>query len=464
MPNALTAKFVEKAKAEPAKRNPEKGVVRTEFPDGHTRGLFLVVQPSGAKSWVFRYRFGVNDEGKPKSCKLMIGPVITSRTYAVEGDIPLGQPHLLAEARTAAQAAKLMVARGIKPGSAKKNSAVPTDSERDLVETHAALFIKIYVTPKYRSPAETIRQFSTTILPVIGSKHIGEVTKADIVKIRDDLLEAGTPIMANRIFATLRKFFNWSVGRGALETTPCAGLSMPSAETSRDRVLSWHEVAALWATVDVLNEPFGSLVRMLLLTAQRRSEVGEMRDNEFDRDRMIWTVPASRAKNGITHILPVTGEIAALIDGVKRVGSDGFVFSTTGKSPVSGFSKMKARLDEALQFNSPWTLHDIRRTVATGMAELGHPPHVVEAILNHKSGTIKGVAAIYNRHDYFEEKSLAVEAWGRFLHDVISNDTARLSYSRLRDRRDFKKAIHSDEDTWRTFIEPMQRPVEKAAA
>jgi integrase len=441
---ALTVKAVESAKADGK---------RCEIADGHTRGLYLVVQPSGLKGWVFRYRF----TDKPR--KLTIGPLLDERKEPVDGPLPLGAPHTLAEARIAAQAARVAVGLGTDPGAAKVEAkkARLADPTSDLVETYAKTFITQHCKPNNRSWAETDRQFKTTILPVIGKKRVREVTKADVVGIRDKLIDAAKPIMANRVFATLRKFFNWLVGRGTLEISPCVGLAMPSAEMSRDRVLSWSELAALWSATANVSEPFGQLIRTLILTLQRREEVGALNDAELERERLIWTIPAERAKNGKAHVVPITGAILAEIDGARRVGKKGIVFSTTGETSVSGFSKTKRRLDEALQFNVPWTFHDIRRTGATGMAELGEPIHVVEAVLNHKSGTIKGVAAVYNRHDYFQEKQRAITAWGRFIADVIANEQVRLAYGRMKDRRPFIEAIHADDDAhWLRYVEGLK--------
>jgi integrase len=452
MSKALTVKSIEAVRA---------GDKRLELPDGHTRGLFLVVQPSGVKSWALRYRFG----GRPR--KLTIGPLLLSRDATIGGPRPLGSPQTLAEARTAAQTAKLAIASGNDPGAAKTAERTsPADPEENLVRKHASRFVEQYCKPKNRSWRETERQFKTTILPVIGAKRIAEVTKVDVVRIRDGLVEAGTPIMANRVFATLRKFFNWLVGRGALEKSPCSGLSMPSAETSRDRVLSWTEVDTLWRETFSLSEPFGALIRTLVLSGQRREEVAGLNDSEIDRARMTWTIPAVRAKNGKTHIVPITDTYVATVDRVKRIGEKGLVFSTTGETPVSGFSKAKARLDELLKFDLSWTLHDLRRTVATGMAELGEPIHVVEAVLNHKSGSIKGVAAVYNRHDYFEEKARAITAWCRFIEDVITDEAVRLAYSLMRDRRALITAIHGDERRWRRYLSILKQltVVREAAA
>lgn len=452
MAKALTVKAVEAFKSDGK---------RLEVADGHTRGLYLVVQPSGAKGWAFRYRF----DNRPR--KLTIGPVLDDRKVPVEGLIPLGAPHTLSEARIAAQSAKLRVGLGSDPGGAKieARKAKPLDPKRDLVETLATTFINQHCKPNNRSWAETERQFKTTILPAVGKKRVGEVSKSDIVGIRDSLLDAGKRIMANRVFATLRKFFNWLVGRGSLEMSPCIGLTMPSAETSRDRVLSWTELAALWDATAGLNEPFGQLVRTLVLTLQRREEVGGLNDAELERERLVWTIPSDRAKNGKAHVVPLTPRVLSEIESVRRVGDKGIVFSTTGETSVSGFSKTKRRLDDNLKFNAPWTFHDLRRTGATGMAELGEPIHVVEAVLNHKSGAIKGVAAVYNRHDYYQEKQRALVAWGRFVENIVTSEAARTAYGRMKDRRPFIEAIHADGDAeWLRYVESLKQTAMAVAA
>lgn len=186
----------------------------------------------------------------------------------------------------------------------------------------------------------------------------------------------------------------------------------PTAEKSRDRVLSDDELRAILQACDRLNEPFGALIKLLALTAQRRDEVGQMTWREVDLDSRVWTIPKERAKNGIAHDVPLSDSAVKVLAGVRRIaGSRGLVFTTTGETPVSGFSKIKKRLDAAVPDAPPWVLHDLRRTAASGMARLGINLSVVEKVLNHISGSFGGVTGIYQRHKFANEKRVALEMW-----------------------------------------------------
>jgi integrase len=153
---------------------------------------------------------------------------------------------------------------------------------------------------------------------------------------------------------------------------------------------------------------------MLLATAQRRGELAEMRWSEIDLEGKIWVIPAERSKNGKPHVVPLSAYVLDILSEVPRFLDCDYVFTTTHKSPVSGFSKMLRRLFEGSQ-TSGWCLHDLRRTAASGMARANVAPHVVEKVLNHISGTISGVAAVYNRYGYDMEKRQALDQWGRYI-------------------------------------------------
>jgi integrase len=225
----------------------------------------------------------------------------------------------------------------------------------------------------------------------------------------------------------------------------------PTKERSRDRALSDDEIRWFWHSCGELGWPFGPIFKLLLLTAQRRDEVGGMRWSELDLDKRIWTLPRQRAKSDRGHELQLSEGAIDILRALPQIAADGrLVFTTTGKTPVSGFGNVKRRLDAAmvkarrrslglpeeerefrnatgLAANEPlpveipeWTLHDLRRTAATGMARLNIPPHVVDKILNHSGGTIRGVAAVYNRFAYLEERRAALEAWGRYVTELIA--------------------------------------------
>ena len=250
------------------------------------------------------------------------------------------------------------------------------------------------------------------------------------------MVDRGSPINANRLLAVLRRMFNWSVERGLVERSPCDKIRAPAAEQARDRILGDDEIRAAWQAFEGVGWPFGSIAQLLILTGARRDEIAEAGWSEIDLQAKSWTVAKERSKNGVAHEIPLSDAAIQIIKSLPRIGGkdDGFVFTTTTRAPVSGWSRAKAQVDKAMlavmqadseSLNPPahWTLHDLRRTAASGMAGIGIPPHVVEAVLNHKSGTIKGVAAVYNRYTYAAEKRAALDAWSRRLGAIVSDKT-----------------------------------------
>ena len=230
----------------------------------------------------------------------------------------------------------------------------------------------------------------------------------------------------------LRTFFGWAGANDFVTADPTAGVRRPAKEAQRDRVLSDCEIAAFWIASDGLGNPFGFLFRLLLLTAQRESEVAGMRWSELNLANKIWTIPGSRAKNGKPHIMHLSALALKTIEALPRIAGQDLLFSRTGGRPASGFSAAKKRLDmrmlkakcdddEAGELPA-WTLHDLRRTATTGMARLGIAPHVADKVLNHSAGTIRGVAAVYNRFEYLDERRIALEAWGRFVERLVGYD------------------------------------------
>jgi len=414
-----------------ALENLQPGPARREVPDGHTRGLFYVLQPSGSASWAYRYRF----VGKPK--KLTLGPY----------------PALdLKASRQMASEAAQTLARGDDPATAKqvakatvrveaKRAAEP---ERDLIEAVVASFIERYAKKQTREKTwrETERILNREIVEPWRGRRLSAIRRADVHDLLDKIVDRGSPILANRALVALRRMCSWAIERGLVEASPCDKVRAPSAETSRDRVLTDDEIRAAWAAFEGVGWPFGPLAQMLLLTGQRLREVGEARWSEIDSAGKTWTIPKERSKNGVAHEVPISEAALRVLDALPRVESGrrpaGFIFTANGHSAVSGFSRAKEAFDKAMlgalrkaakvrgddpaKVEAPgrWTMHDLRRSAASGMAGLGIAPHVVEAVLNHKGGSIKGVAAIYNRYSYSAEKRTALEAWGRYLDALIS--------------------------------------------
>src|SRR5262245_18774930 len=222
---------------------------------------------------------------------------------------------------------------------------------------------------------------------------VHDITRRDVLDILDRVVDGGAPIAANRVFAAVRKFFNWCVARDILAASPCTGVKPPTAESARDRVLSDDELRLVWQAANKLGGTFGPLVKLLALTGQRRDEVAQMRWNEIDIDNRLWTLPPARVKNNQPHEVPLSGAAVTVLNNVPRAAGSPYVFTTNdGASPASGYSKGKRRIDALLPRDmSPWRLHDLRRSTASGLARLGINLPVIEKVLNHASGSFAGI-------------------------------------------------------------------------
>jgi len=405
----LTVQAIERLKPDAARR--------LEIPDATLPGLYFIIQPSGAKSWAVRYRHG----GRTRKLTLGAYPALD-----------------LVKARTEGRAALQSVSLGQDP-IAERKVAVPLPT-RDLIGSVIDSFIERHVKPRNRprTAEETIRILRTKVLPVWDGRKIQDIGRRDVIELLDGIVDAGTPVAANRTLAALSKLFNWATDRGVIDANPCVRIKAPAAETSRDRVLSDDELRLLWRACTTIGWPFGPFVQLLLLTAQRRDEVAKMRRVELREGGTLWTIPAERAKNGQVHDVPLSAAAQGVLGSLPRVaGRAGYLISTTGNSGISGYAKAKARLDAVMLVLArtdavaaggdpdsiaiePWRLHDLRRTASTGMGRLKIEPHVIEAVLNHRSGVIQGVAAIYNRYQYLDEKRAALEAWAARVELLVS--------------------------------------------
>jgi integrase len=403
MARALTTKAVEAAKPDPAKR--------LEVPDPALSGLYLVVQPSGAKSWALRYRY----LGKPRKLTLGRWPIMG-----------------VAAARAAASEAVEAVEHGNDPGAAKKAAkAERIDaqlSERDTVRAMFDLYTKRRLTQlKAGNTVQTV--INKHVMPKWGDRRIQDIARRDVIELLEDIVESGRAVTANRTRAYMSAFFAWAVERDAITISPIAGTKPPAPENSRERVLSDDELRWLWLAAGDIGQPFGPLARLLILTGQRRGEVAGMTEAEINGE--TWHLPAARTKNGRAHAVPLTQAARDVLAGVERIkGRDGYIFTTTGTAPVSGFTKGHARLVRRMAAIAaeergepveipPWTFHDLRRTCATGLARLGIPVRVTEAVLNHVSGSAAGIVSVYQRHDYAEEKRAALDAWARRVAELV---------------------------------------------
>jgi len=333
----------------------------------------------------------------------------------------------------ASEAAQAL-ARGDDPAAAKQVAKVTArtaaaNPERDLVETVAETFMERYAKKQTREKSwrETERLLNREVVAPWRGRRLSAIKRADVHELLDRIVDRA-PIVANRTLAALRQMCTWAVERGLTETSPCEKVRAPAPERSRDRVLTDDEIRAAWAAFEDVGWPFGALAQMLLLTGQRLREVGNARWQEVDFAAKTWTIPKERVKNGIAHEIPLSEAALRILGALPRIEAGrrpaSFIFTVNGHSAVSDYAGAKVAFDKGAPPMPHWTFHDLRRTAASGMAGLGIAPHVVEAVLNHKSGSIRGVAAIYNRYNYGAEKRAALEAWGRSLDALISGAPA----------------------------------------
>jgi integrase len=273
---------------------------------------------------------------------------------------------------------------------------------------------------KARTFVETSRYLRTSWKP-LHSLAIEKITRRTIALQLSELATGNGPIAANRARIALSSFFTWAMREGLADINPVVGTNRPTEERSRDRVLSDDELTRIWAACR--DDDYGRIVRILILTGQRREEVGGMAWSELDLQQGCWNLPRDRTKNSLPHDVPLTKAVIGVLQSCPQREGRQLVFGEAG-GPFQGWSKAKAALDKRILESglqhSPWRLHDIRRTVATRMAEMGILPHVVEAVLNHISGHKAGVAGIYNRASYAAEKRHALDAWAAYVRNLVS--------------------------------------------
>ncbi len=424
-----------------------------------TKGLFLVIEPSGTKSWQMRFRVPGGRIGK-----LTLGRFDFSGRE-LEGDPEIGQPLTVAAARMLAAKVHRDRERGldvIADNKARKHRQRTELEEREANTFGPAArgFINEHAKKRTRRWFETARLLGLDheddeLKDIPGGlaqrwadKPISDIDDHDIWSVVEEARRTSVPGIKPRrrgvsearpraLLAALSTMFGWLHEKRKIGRNPCTGLARPEAPEARDRVLSKTEIAWLWRACDSIDAspfgqpPFGKIFKLLLLTGQRLREVGGMRRDELDGS--MWSIPKTRTKNRRPHQVPLPPLAQKLIG----TPSNDFAFSTTGKTPVSGWSRAKKRLDAAMAKIAkaeggkdakiaPWRLHDLRRTTVTGMIELGIAPHVVELIVNHVSGVKAGVAGIYNKAEMMPERKEALERWATHVQGLVSGASAKV--------------------------------------
>lgn len=409
----LTAAFVKNAK-------PAPGAVQTDYFDTALPGFGLRVGKA-RKTWFCMAR--VLKAGAWKLARVTLG---TTAELS------------LADARQAARDAIERAQQGKDPTGARSERRADLEARsRDTFATVRARFLTQYVGRQQRRPAprtleEMRRALSSDVLASWEERPLADITERDILEALDTLTARGAATMANRTLAYLKLLFGWSRSRRIIATDPSADVAKPGAEVSRARVLSLDELRAIWLATDPA-DLFGGIVRALLLTGQRKTEVSDMRWSEIDGE--TWTLPPERTKNHRRHAVPLSAPVLAILEARRAEQSalgikTPFVFATSGKAPSDGtrstpqpfaqWSRCKARLDARAALAEPWRLHDLRRSMVTHCADrLRIAPHVIEATVNHVSGSKAGVAGVYNRAEYLDERRAALGAWADFVLRIV---------------------------------------------
>jgi integrase len=363
--------------------------------DVASSGFGVKVTPKGRKVFVVLYRTG---GAGSKLRKYTIGPY---------GRVTLHQ------ARVAAQKVFAAKLEGRDPAAEKREAKrrIVADRVEDLLEAFIAQRLS-----QNRSAAEISRLLRREVGKPWAGRSIHAIGKRDVVEAISAIEQRGAPAAANKTLKSIKTFLRWCVGRAILDQSPAEGVPLPAREVARDRVLGDQELAQVILAARKIGGSYGGIVELLAFTGQRREEVARLQWEELDLGQRVWRLPRSRTKNAKAHVVHLSEQSMALLRRLDRRGP--YVFSPVGNKPFQTFSKAKRLLDQ-LSGVTGWRLHDLRRTCVSGMARLGIAPHVADKILNHQAGTISGVAAVYQRHEFLAERRAALDLWGAHVSELF---------------------------------------------
>jgi integrase len=372
-------------------RNLKAGTARREIPDSGQRGLYLVVQPTGAKVFAVRYRFA----GKPRKLTLTAGIS-------------------LAAARREAADALYEVERGNDPGTIKQRAReAQRAAAADTLEAVCGEFFK-RDGAKLRSARDWQRDLERLVYPSLGQRPIADIRRKEIVRLLDRIEDTNGAAQADTVLAIVRRVMNWHAARDDDFRSPIVrGMRRRKpSEHTRARVLTDDEIRAVWRAADGMPGPFGHYCKFLLLTAARRNEAAHMQWSEIVGQD--WVLPGSRNKVKADLKRPLSAAALAVLTKTPRVAGSDFVFSADGRR-LGGMTRRKKEIDAASGV-AGWQLHDLRRTARSLMSRAGVPSEHAERCLGH---TIGGVEGVYNRHDYRDEMLVAHENLATLLGQIV---------------------------------------------
>lgn len=377
---------------------PLKG--RKDITDSVIQGLNIRVSSTGVKSWCHAYRYG----GKQ-----------IRMTFGRWPDISLVQ------ARQIVKEHKVELAMGNNPVALRDEKIIAElnqEQENRTITDISAEFIEKYVKPHHKRPKDTIRFIENHILPAFGNRVARDITRKDVIRLLEQIKSSPKPSAANHVLVILRRMYNWAIEQDELEVNPCLNIKKPVPIKERERVLSKNEIGKFWHACNEINYPYGQLCQLLLLTGQRCNEIARLKWDYIDFEECVMRIPAENTKAKRGHDVPLSDLAIHILKTIPRFTGLYIFTSGNGIKPVNGFSKTKKRIERYFNPKDDWRFHDLRRTCATGLAELGVPLHTISRVLNHAEG---GVTKIYARHSYLNEKRDALGLWADTVAGIIGD-------------------------------------------
>jgi integrase len=350
----------------------------------------------------------------------------------------------LAEARERAREWHKLIEKGIDPRTHQEREQQAEQRRRsNSFRSVAEDFLRLAVigpdpdNPKQRKAREVRRDFEKEFIGRWAHRPITDITAHDVIAVLDEAVARGSPYQAHNLLGHIRRLFNWAIARGVygLDRSPCDRMSpgdVIGAKSARTRVFTDAELRAFWVITGQIPYPYAPLFRLLMLTGQRKSEVAEARWSEFNLEKKLWVIPAARMKAAAPHVVPLSDDAVAILKTLPRFQSGDHLFSTTfGQKPVNGFSKAKAALDKAMLANlrkvnpkaelPPFVIHDIRRSVRTGLSALPVQSEVAELVIAH---TKPGLRKVYDQYAFEFEKRRALDLWAQRLREIVEPTAA----------------------------------------
>jgi integrase len=426
---------------------------RREIPDAKAPGLYLVIQPkpSGAKSWALRFR---RPDGRP--AKMTLGSVDLA-DHETKDEPVIGGALTLRQARELATQIDRQRARGLdvieerRAAQARKSTAA-ADRAANTFGICLREFFADYKTKKWQTRPRRWRGDAALLglryplgadpaaaepsvikgrlADIWHDKAVADIDGHSVHVVVSEARKLGSEGRARKLYAGLSVLFRWLLQQRRVTTNPCSGVFRPGPPPTRERVLSDDEITIFWRGTDAIGTPYGALFKLALLTGCRLREASDMMRGELSEG--VWTIPGNRTKNHRSLSLPLPPLALKTINSVPVIaGEAGFVFTVAGKRGVNTFSQAKRELDQAIakiagRPVAEWQLHDLRRTFVTGLAALGVQLPVIERCVNHVSGSFGGVAGVYQRHEFSDEKREALARWAKHIQNLVAGRPANV--------------------------------------